>query len=363
MSALRERTTRVFVSLAFGIVALVAGDVSGQCQYDVTAIVEGDECPVFGRESVTASALNAHGHIVGWYACPVETNDHAFVWYGEGPMIDVPMPAGAISSRANDINDHGHVVGSVVIPGSGFMSLPFLFDGEQTIVLDVRPGDNLGVAHALNKNQQIVGKSGNTLTGPSPLPVAWLDGALVDPTDTVGDPKGELFDVNDKGQAVGWRGDGFLYGGRAVLVDLATRELIDVGIAPGASTGIATTVNRPGDVAGVGLYELPDGRLRWRSFVWSSGTAIDLGMLPGKNGCNVHGINALGQVVGSCTTATGSELDSRRSGIVLCELDIDRELTPFVLRIRQLGVHPFKHVGTGCASLEYARSVSPARRR
>lgn len=276
-----------------------------QCTYDVTATVSGTvECEFFGQAAVFGSGLNDSGDIVGDESCPLG-RPQALAWFGDNPF-EVPMPKGATESKALDINIDRCTVGYAVVPNSGFGQLAFVYDGTAGVPLGALPETNAYVARAINSRGDIVGWAGDLVQGPAPLAVAWECGTAI-PTSLMpllGTPKADARDINDDRQVVGWRGSSLTNDARAFLLDLTNAKLVDIGLAPGGTTGIAQAVNSFGVVAGVGSVPQGNGDHTKRSFIWSGGNSRDLGVLPGMDQCEALAINDRQAIVGSCSVGS-----------------------------------------------------------
>jgi hypothetical protein len=124
--------TQMALAIAMAAIAALCcgGPVHAQCQYEVTAIIQGPPCPFGGHATLIGSGLNNHGEVVGRFRmCGSGQEDQAFYWSPTvpgGAVIPLPMPPGTAASRAYDINDHKQIVGEYRIPFEGWFG--FMYD-------------------------------------------------------------------------------------------------------------------------------------------------------------------------------------------------------------------------------------------
>lgn len=276
------------VIATFMVIALANGTATGQCHYEVTATFGVPDCNVSTRWS------NEHAEVVGAIRCGL-LDDQAYFWIGV--VVPVPVPAGASRSNANDMTDDRVIVGCASINQGGISDVAFVFDGVESRALGVLPGHNFSEAEAINEDGVIVGHSLNNVTGPVSA-VAWIDGEIVDLTPLLLDmPWSTATDINERTQVVGDRSvDGFA-DQRAFLLDLETKQVVDVGIMPGGTDGKAKAVNNRGQVVATGRHTKSG---QPRSFFWSSGTSTDIGVLPDRTRTFAYDVNDRAMVVGTC---------------------------------------------------------------
>jgi probable HAF family extracellular repeat protein len=147
--------------------------------------------------------------------------------------------------------------------------------------------------------------------------------AMYDLTDlgNLGQPFSFAYDINDKGQVVGYSGDYLI---RAFLWKRST-GITDLGTLPETDDSVANGINNAGKVVGssgnraflwnpsTGMSEIPTlssanainnagkvvGSSGNRAFLWNPSTGTtDLGTLPGASSSSATDINDAGQVVG-----------------------------------------------------------------
>lgn len=287
---------RLNALMGSALCGLTSGAVSGQCRYEVTAIIRGKACPFESRAVITPYAITEAHHIAGSYRCP-GGRSQAFIWRGGEPIVDLPMPGNTTESWAFDAIEDGRIVGRVAVDEDGVNSVGFIFDGIKTETLEILDGHDTSEALAINADGTIVGESKNMSTGPIAA-VVWQDGELTNLAPTLGTPHSSADDINDHGYVVGWRGSNRIHDARGFLLNLATGKVVDVGVVPNGSSGRPTAVNNRQVVVGDGWR--PDIKTTL-SFLWSSGQTTELGVLPGKDTTRVHDVNDRGLAVGQCT--------------------------------------------------------------
>jgi probable HAF family extracellular repeat protein len=215
-----------------------------------------------------------------------------------------------------EINDYAQIVGysetSVPDPngedicgfGTHLTCGPFLWQFFHMSALRTLGGNN-GQASAINNSGQIVGFAENGMadsTCPPPpfprnqiqLPVLWKNGkAQAQALPTVdGDPDGEAFWINDKGQAVGDSGNC-----TGTILHAVSWENGNASALPDFKTGAAAYgINNQGQI--VGTVGSADNTTQYGA-LWQNGVLTNLGLLPGDFGGLASGINNKGQVVGS----------------------------------------------------------------
>ena len=141
--------------------ALLEASAAAQCQYEVTAVIQHPGCPPpFTRESLTATAMNSHGHVTGHYTNCVTVREEGFVWTLDAGLVTLTRPPGVVEMMPEDINDAGVVCGTWVnsnVPGSrrGFVYWP---DTQTYTELDTLSGAGWGMAHAINNSNMVVGE-------------------------------------------------------------------------------------------------------------------------------------------------------------------------------------------------------------
>ncbi len=202
--------------------------------------------------------VNDSGQVVGWAnKGGLRT---AFV-YSDGQMTDLGILSGAGSSQANGINDSGQIVGyTTVVDGSGQLSQQAFLDvnGKMT-ALGIPYGTESNAqsdANAINSSGQIVGDSGNPGIPVSIHAFLWSNGTATDLGILPGDTYAVATSINDSGVIVGesyfdpGTGHAFIYE-NGVMTDLNS-------FLPANSGWVlhtATQIDNADEICGLGTYQ------------------------------------------------------------------------------------------------------------
>ena len=254
----------VFAALAIPVRLATQGKNQQPPNYIVTDL--GTLGGTFGQ----ANALNNSGSVVGFATLPGDTESHAFLW-SKGIKSDLGTFGGPNSSAAF-INERGEVVGSAETStpdplgenfcGSNLICLPFLWQDGIMVPLPTLGGNN-GVAIGINSRGQVAGQAENTTPDPTCdpsitpqvlqiKPVIWEKGEIQELPTIGGDPDGQVFAINDNGQAVGTTGD-CTSNFHAVLWNKGTPT--DLGTLSG-SLLFPSHINNRGQICGLrGLFQ------------------------------------------------------------------------------------------------------------
>jgi probable HAF family extracellular repeat protein len=233
-----------------------------------------------------ATAINDLGQIVG----TIDPRDynmsfHAFL-YSDGTITDLGTLPGTTRSNAWDINNSGDVVGYSYNP-----TRAFIYNGG---TMKAFGSDGCMTAQGINNSGQVVG----IITDPPNYTFshAFLsDGETIRDLGTLGGRNSNAAGINDSGQVVG-QSENLSGLARAFLYSDGT--MIDLGTLPGDNQSIAIAINNSGQIVGFSFN--PDGSSR--AFLYSGGTMIDLQTLLGPDSdwtyLSPSGINDKGQIIG-----------------------------------------------------------------
>ena len=135
--------------------AVLAGPAAGQCQYQVTAVLE---YPFTCSSSIVqtfGSARNDHGTVVGWWKCPLWDYSEAFVWTAEDGFTTLPRPSGTRGAGAADINNDGVICGTVVFNDVGYRG--FVYENGEWTILPTVTGAGWSSTVGINDAGQVAG--------------------------------------------------------------------------------------------------------------------------------------------------------------------------------------------------------------
>ena len=232
-------------------------------------------------------AMNESGLVVGWVS---QGNARAFVAGPNHPYELLPLPAGMVSSYADDINDAGVIVGAVgpsyapeyYLQGRAAKWAPDGAGGWTIEVLGVLPGHVASRAMAINNVGDIVGFSAN---GMFRFPVLFPAGGPVDLSSTgIFDP----CDVNDQRVVVD-------QSSTAKKLNLNTMAVEDLGIPAGSYRATrAEAINDDGIVVGAAILATSTSCDRQAARHGDDGWEI-LSICGSNN--SAYDINALGDVI------------------------------------------------------------------
>jgi probable HAF family extracellular repeat protein len=226
--------------------------------------------------------------------------------YSSGVLT--PFPTGFVGDA---INSNGEVAGLFGNPPSILGEAAFDINGTVTAigVLSQDPQVDSSYAVAVNTSGQVVGWS-VTLGGVATDAIIYTNGTLTD----IGVLPGSINQgfaslangINDAGQVTGTTEDTVPnpVAQYAFIYDSGTWTLIGYGEgfainARGQVTGILSSVPTTGIVVPFTPKNTVSGTPVGHAFVYSNGTAADLGALPGGTTSFGYAINATGQIVGA----------------------------------------------------------------
>ncbi len=259
------------------------------CTYGVIANEVARVTPITvpGGTDVVVTALNARGHVAGYFT-DSSGGQHPFFW--DGTAIDLGTLGGTFA-YALDLNDLDHTTGYSSAVGDAEYRA---FDGlNQTL-------EDLGTLGGNTFGRSI--NNAGAITGHSFLPYSanyhafvWRPGNLID-LGTLGGSVSTGVAINESGQVAGDSQMASDLTDHAFLFD--GTNLQDLGTL-GGDYSSATALNGLGVVTGVA--SLP-GELDYHAFVSQAGGLVDLGTLGGTFSMG-YAINGPGVVAGDSTLA------------------------------------------------------------
>jgi probable HAF family extracellular repeat protein len=205
-----------------------------------------------------AYAINNHRQAVGDSARVIDLENwifefHAVLWHKDRIFRLPPLPEGGMADFALDINERGQIVGS---------SGPAAALWERGSVTDLgHLGGTWAQAIAINNKGQAVGLA-ETPSGDTHA-FFWERGAISDLDVPAGDVFSGAFDINQKGQVVGFSGASIvdvdtsraILWEKGVMIELQTQIPADSGWTLLGAVGI----NERGQISGYGTH---DGQYR-----------------------------------------------------------------------------------------------------
>jgi probable HAF family extracellular repeat protein len=208
-------------------------------------------------------------------------------------VVDLGTLPGFSNHSAWDINNSGWVVGNADATGGGrgFLWKP----GIGMVPLAPLPGRTASVAYAINSAGDIAGYS-----SPDSRATLWRAGVAMDlgslnpssPSVLVSEAR----DINDAGVIVGAAETGLSAPAPRRLAFRWTQAtgMVALPVPPNTVVSEADAINSTGQI--VGYIQPNDGPPR--AALWTGGTFVDLGVLPGAPNSRAWDINTSGVVVG-----------------------------------------------------------------
>jgi probable HAF family extracellular repeat protein len=316
-----------------GLVLTLAAGHAAAAPADYTAF----DLDSLGGTVSRGNSVNTLGVVAGYSNLPGNRERHAAMW-AEGRVLDLGTLGGPNSSVAWPVKNNNGIIAGIsqlaapdplgerwscagFFPGAtgvGRICRGFAWEDGTMRELPTLGGTN-GFAAGANNRGEITGWAENTTRDPTCTPpqvlqfrpVVWGPGRreMRELPLLPGDSSGAATAINDRGQAIGISGSCDQAVGRhtarhAVLWD--DDGVTDLGNIGGVSWNTPMALNYRGDVVGFAATPGPDiDDPNLHAFLWTrSGGMRDLGALPGHVYSEAHGINQRGQVVGiSCDAA------------------------------------------------------------
>jgi len=211
-----------------------------------------------------------------------------FIWTPEAGTVILPRPAGVASMQIHDLNDVGHAVGELHgLPVVG--SVPFFWDGQDVIQIQMPAGSRNGWAWSLNNLDQVVGQFD---AGGRVHAFFWEKGVFTDLTSITGPGTAIPNSIDDRSRIAG------SYGQQAFLIEDDGFHLFHQP-APLVSSGCSELSNG-GFAAGYGSsFELGDPNNTASGVVWTPGQTQVLSTGIPRTSILFWGINESGRAVGA----------------------------------------------------------------
>jgi probable HAF family extracellular repeat protein len=282
-------------AIVTGVCAL-ARVASASCSGYTVEIFSNPDCSLL-PSFATAWGIAENGAISGGWTDCGEVG-HPGIWWPDGSFTELPLSAdGGIPDSPFALNSAGQVAGRMHVPGLNPPDRAFLYSDGVTSNLGALPGHNTAAAHAISYAGIVVGTSNNNAVADQLRGFVWQNGKMSVLSPTYGSDS-EAHGISDSGKVCGRMGNHPSLDSRAYVHDLTTGITADLGVLlDGATASHAIGINTFGNVCGVSrIITIP----AWRGFMWSSGEAQDLGILPGKTHTRPQAINDSNVVVGFC---------------------------------------------------------------
>ena len=197
------------------------------------------------------------------------------------------------SSTACCINNAAQVAGTYADPALGSSSIAFRYSDGTVQSLGTFTGGNTSTAAGINSSGQVTGYAA-TQSGDSHAFV-WSGGPMQD-LGTLGGTSSSGFGINDAGTVVGDALDGQHNYYQAIIYSGGV--MTSLGLSPG-SQSFANAINAAEQITGSMGVNFQD-----HAFLYSNGSAQDLGVLGAGYNSYGRGINAEGDVTGFGELAT-----------------------------------------------------------
>lgn len=275
------------------LMAVTASLAAGQATYSIT-----DLNILPGGNYSFPSAMNNSGQVTG-FGDVASGQFHAFL-YSSGTMIDLGTLPGDTASFGYGINDAGQVTGESRVNDAAAAGLGFLYSAGTMTSLGLLPGDTYSLGLGINNLGQITGIS-ETASGGACCQHAFLyAGGVISDIGTLGGPSSSGFAINNSGQITGYSDvdvDGLTVE-HAFFYPNSNGQMTDLGVSSGDTNpdylGIAINdagqiaVNSTNNFAAAGRH----------AYIYTGGSLVSLGTLPGGTFSYGAGIGSAGQVVG-----------------------------------------------------------------
>ncbi len=219
-----------------------------------------------------------------------------------------PIPPGATSAHVSAINSSGQMAGTSFNTGSFWERLPAIWAADGTVT-ELPAIQIYNYAEDINDTGQVA-VSAAPESGPSGNGYVLFKGVkTIIPPLPGGNPNSvSVAGINRLGQVVG---TSVTASGAQHAYLYTNGTSIDLGTLPGYVQIFATGVNDAGQVVGFTSNNGTDigGFKPNRAFLWSNGVLTDLGSLRGYDGFVAGSINNKGQVLGNAhNSSSGAEI-------------------------------------------------------
>ena len=283
----------------------VSPAVRGQCQYEITAVIQGPECGIFGFPPIVGTALSDSGEVVGWYtACTIGT-DEAFYWSAETGFVTLDRPPGVYAAKADELSEERTIVGTYSVTDIGLRGFIHHLNSGEWTEIEPLEGGAWTWAHAISPDGATVvgartGGLGGGLT--APYQAYYYDVASSTYTDlgVMSGPSSKGYDIalsDTQVTVVGFTGTDFVSLNARAFVH-STGQTTVLAPIPGGLSSYGRDVNTAGTMLGGGRIEVKDGLILHRAFTYAKGAMELLPLLPGHNDSRPGDIDEFERTVG-----------------------------------------------------------------
>ena len=299
-----DQYVRIFRNSAVAAASMIfcfCGSAGAQCLRYSMDWIQPDPCgffyPILGTHGMSES-----GDICGGGGTCGKTQSAHFVWYGQQPIIYLPIPPMFPSGWAVDINSSRQVVGNMAPSGSSF-GRAYVHHNGTTVDLGWLPEHFYSEAAGISED----GVACATSWGPFDAKIFIWQNGFVSALNLPLGPRQVAFGISDNHLLCGWMGQADTTFAHAFIHDLKMGRTLDIGTPlPGTTNAQATGVNNLGNACGWSFSECgAQGCLGRRGFFWSQGQVQEIHGFPTLPQVIPKAINDLNSVVGFCSDTTG----------------------------------------------------------
>ncbi|MCH8165106.1 MAG: hypothetical protein IH889_05815 [Planctomycetes bacterium] len=284
------------------LLVTAAGHAQIPCAYEVTAVIQGPWCPIFGFPPTFGRGITEDGAVVGSYNSCVIGPSEAFYWSESTGFVTLDRPPDSVGAAAADIDENGTIAGTLTYQefgpnGKNEWNVAAMWEtlDAQPIELGIPPKGTDSFGAAIDQGQ-VVGYWANFNTGPL-HGFVYEGGVMTDLGPDLGTPSSRANDIK-KGKVVGWMGKGFLQDGQAYIWD--SGQVIPLANPRDMFSGRAHGISPNGRWV-VGAAQLDDGTMfgSTRALLWITGEVIELGTLPGFLRSGASDVTDTEMIIGS----------------------------------------------------------------
>ena len=227
------------------------------CQYEITAVIEGPDCAIFGPADVVLEDINELGQACGSFKSCATSQNQPFAWSEETGFVILPLPPGATHGEAVSINNvlGSDGLGQVACTLIAGAHRAYLYDDGVWTLLPPEPGGLVSIADSVNDHSQVLGWRSNSGS------FLWQERVFTDLIPELGE---NPHDLNEFSQVCGTilaTDVGFLWDG-GLVEEIPPLPGTDTSLAFAMNlhervVGFSNIVSKGIDPARAWLYEFP----------------------------------------------------------------------------------------------------------